>query len=245
MPADASGQALSLTDLVLTETIQDKSATRGEMGDYRKRLQRALGPSLADRLDLDQFLLGAADRFGLQFTLAVHGDTFARLVDPARTPEQSVWEAASRLVTEFELFWPDPAEASHGSDIPWGSHKWSGAKRNAYNTCKREWGASRWDSLDELVSGLLAVQQMPASTPIFERVERFLALGKASLFFELMPRLLVELATGDDAEESFFIAVGAQAKDRQPFGATLGEDRFRELYGAINEALYNMADRDR
>lgn len=245
MPADASGKALSLTDLVLTETIQDKSATRGEMGDYRKRLQRALGPSLADRLDLDQFLLGAADRFGLQFTLAVHGDTFARLIDPARTPEQLVWETASRLVTEFDLFWPDPAEASQGSDIPWGSHKWSGAKRSAYNTCKREWGASRWDSLDELVSGLLAVQQMPASTPISERVERFLALGKASLFFELMPRLLVELATGDDAEDSFFVAVGAQAKDRQPFGATLGEDRFRELYGAINEALYNMADRDR
>ncbi len=244
MPADTSGKALSLTDLVFTDTIQDKVATRGEMGNYRKRLERALGPSLADRMDLDQFLAGAADRFGLQFTLAVHGDTFARLIDPARTTEQAIWEAAARLVAEFDLFTPQPSEQGERQTGPWGYHRWSEARKKAHDTCKREWGESRWDSLDELISGLLAVQRLPASTSVVDRVTRFMELGKNTLFFDLMPRLIVELVAGD-AEDAFFIAVGAQAKDRQPFGATLGEDRFRELYGAINEALYNMADRDR
>ncbi|MBI4868885.1 MAG: hypothetical protein HY816_18250 [Candidatus Wallbacteria bacterium] len=231
----------AVRDLVFSQTIQDKSARKGEMNAYRKALERAMGPKLSAELDFDNFPAGAADKFNAQLTFSVHGPTLERLLDPARTSDDKVWEAVARLIPDFDLPSSAPARADGPATKPWGYYVWLPSRQKAYDVCEQEWGPHGWSGLEGLMDDFL---KMRLSGALPEKTVALMKLGKERLFRLIGLRLLIEMAQDIELEDAFYVAVAVRAKDRPDYAATLGEDRFKDLYAIINEALYNLSERE-
>lgn len=244
VPLDDQGKTTSIQEVVFAATERFKKADAGDVRQARIEIENAIGPNLASRLYLEDFPHGGSKRFNVDYSVAFHKEAVERLLDPEQTTEDDIWEAIARITPVFDIYRDNSNDDdSFGRpDRPFAYHNWSRAKRDAFDAVVKEWG-DYWNSTSNLVEDLLALQRIEGKPE--DRAREFLQLASESLFREIGIRLLIEIVGTDHVDRDLFVDVAASAHGRPRYEGHAGRDTFRELYALVNEALYNVGDRDR